>query len=198
MEEKLNRRERKKIHSKNAILSAAIKLFAANGYKETSIADIMNEADLGTGTFYNYFSSKEEILKELLRNIVAQLRLYMEQSAEENKSAAVMLTDTLLLTADILEKNRFVQPLFLSAVEKGAEVKGHTSNLSGASFRDIFNQIVRQGQLSGEFRDDVPAAVITELFHSILQTASFSSLNMPFRENVKYKLEIVLGGMKKD
>lgn len=197
MAEQINRRERKKIHSKNAILSAAIKLFVAKGYKETSIADIMNEADLGIGTFYNYFGSKEEILKELLMNIVAQLKSYMEQSAEENKSAAIMLTDTLLLTADILEKNRFVLPLFLSAAEKGAEPKEHTASMGGVSFKDIFSQIVRKGQLSGEFRNDIPAAVITELFHSILQTASFSSLDMSFKENVSYKLEIVLSGMKR-
>ena len=62
-EKKLGRRERKKIASRKAILAAAKQEFVRQGYKETSIADIMERADLAVGTFYKYFSSKEEILK---------------------------------------------------------------------------------------------------------------------------------------
>ena len=70
MEDGITRRERKKIHSKQAIVKAAVKLFSNKGFQETSVADIMNEADLGIGTFYNYFESKDEILKSLLQEIV--------------------------------------------------------------------------------------------------------------------------------
>ena len=53
----MGRRERKKLQSKQTILAAAVKQFMAKGVKETSIADIMGEAELGVGTFYNYFES---------------------------------------------------------------------------------------------------------------------------------------------
>ena len=62
----INRRERKKIFSQKAIVESAVKLFTQKGYQETTVADIMSEADLGIGTFYNYFQSKEDILKHLL------------------------------------------------------------------------------------------------------------------------------------
>ena len=45
----------------------------AQGFKETSVADIMNAADLGIGTFYNYFESKEEILMCLLGRLVDEV-----------------------------------------------------------------------------------------------------------------------------
>ena len=70
MDEKISRRERKKIQSKQAILQASVHLFSTKGFQDTSIADIMNEADLGIGTFYNYFESKEEVLKSLLNGLV--------------------------------------------------------------------------------------------------------------------------------
>ena len=50
---KLGRRERKKMQSRQEILEAAVKNFSEKGYSKTSIADIMETADLGTGTFYN-------------------------------------------------------------------------------------------------------------------------------------------------
>ena len=72
-EKKLGRRERKKIASRQAILTAAKQEFVRQGYKDASIADIMERADLGVGTFYNYFSSKEEILMSLLVGLMGEV-----------------------------------------------------------------------------------------------------------------------------
>nr|WP_278265822.1 TetR/AcrR family transcriptional regulator [Nocardia sp. AG03] len=41
---------------------AAVDLFEAGGYEETTVADIAAEAEVGTRTFFNYFASKEELL----------------------------------------------------------------------------------------------------------------------------------------
>ena len=41
MDEKISRRERKKIHSKRVILEAAVKCFGKKGFQDTSIAEIM-------------------------------------------------------------------------------------------------------------------------------------------------------------
>ena len=70
----MGRRERKKLQSKQTILDAAVKQFTAQGVRETSIADIMNAADLGIGTFYNYFESKDAVLLCLLNGLVDELR----------------------------------------------------------------------------------------------------------------------------
>ena len=118
MEENITRRERKKIHSKKSIVESAIKLFSQKGYQETSVADIMNEADLGIGTFYNYFESKDEILKNLLQAIVEEIRESFESSLRQGeKPAAQVLADTVKLTASLLDRNRFVLPLFLRAAD---------------------------------------------------------------------------------
>ena len=55
LEHTLSKREAKKIKSKKTIIQSAIVLFAQKGLKDTSIADIMQKANLGIGTFYNYF-----------------------------------------------------------------------------------------------------------------------------------------------
>ena len=79
MEENITRRERKKIHSKKSIVESAIKLFSQKGYQETSVADIMNEADLGIGTFYNYFHSKEDIIHHVLTQKLDQAENSLEK-----------------------------------------------------------------------------------------------------------------------
>ena len=49
------------------IIEVATRLFAHNGYHPTSVADVVDAVGVGKGVFYWYFSSKEELLAELLK-----------------------------------------------------------------------------------------------------------------------------------
>lgn len=196
MVKSMNRRERKKINSKKAIIDAAVALFIKQGYSETSIAEIMNEADLGLGTFYNYFQSKEEILKYFLGDIIAKTNQSFISLSKEAKNAAEILTEMFLFTGRMLDQNRFVLPLFLSSVHKGTGTKTSSAPPTDRlTFKTIFDGIITEGQQKGEFRKDIPAEVITEMFHSIFQAASFSSLDITFMENIEYKLKLILDGL---
>ncbi|PIC64775.1 TetR family transcriptional regulator [Sporosarcina sp. P13] len=53
---------------KKLVLQTAKKLFIENGFQATSIQDILDEAHISKGTFYNYFSSKNECLMAILRD----------------------------------------------------------------------------------------------------------------------------------
>ena len=112
MAEIVGRRERKKQLSRQAILKAAQQLFIDRGYKETSVADIMNGADLGTGTFYNYFQSKEEVLMALLGDSVEMVEAAVRESRERGDKAVETLAAGIMATSIFLDENRYVLPLF--------------------------------------------------------------------------------------
>ncbi|HKP35432.1 MAG TPA: helix-turn-helix domain-containing protein, partial [Pyrinomonadaceae bacterium] len=50
---------------RSAILRAATRVFARNGYFNSKVADIARAADVADGTVYLYFKSKEEILHSI-------------------------------------------------------------------------------------------------------------------------------------
>lgn len=202
MEKSMSKREQKKALSRRAILEAAVTLFAQKGVHETSIADIMASANLGLGTFYNYFASKEDILMELLKNIVADIEDRHTHLREEARDMAVVLEELILYTAELLSRNRFVMPLFLRAAEHAAAVSAPAAPAERAerptapAFKELFKNIIEGGQKSGEFRSDIPAGVITEMFHSLFQAAAFSTLGLRFEENIRLKTRLIIDGMK--
>ncbi len=84
--------------NKDKILSSAEKLFGKYGYKNVKVYEITQSAGLGVGTFYLYFKTKEEILRELVdwinKGLRYNVRLSIEQAIEK---------------FEILRKNRIAQ-----------------------------------------------------------------------------------------
>ena len=91
MEGKKLTREQKKVVYRKAILEAAKQEFIRKGYKDASIAAIMEAAGLGVGTFYNYFSSKEEILMQLLANLLREVTDKLAQMKDAGEAACKRL-----------------------------------------------------------------------------------------------------------
>lgn len=59
------KRDQTKKANRQAILDAAREVFAKLGYGATTVRDIIRATDLASGTFYNYFKSKEEVFQAI-------------------------------------------------------------------------------------------------------------------------------------
>jgi len=69
----ISRRERKKIAARAQILSAAIDLFSRRGLDAVTMDEIAAAADVGKGTIYNYFATKEDIVVAFMADLEARL-----------------------------------------------------------------------------------------------------------------------------
>src|SRR6185436_13620063 len=85
------RRERRKTEVRQRVFRAALQLFAIKGFNATTVEDITQAADVGKGTFFNYFPTKEYLLAEWV-----ELRLDILRSAKaEVEQGQFKLRDTL-------------------------------------------------------------------------------------------------------
>ena len=55
---------------KQELLQIAYRMFLSNGYENTSVDGIIEEAGIAKGTFYHYFSSKEQLLEEVIDSMI--------------------------------------------------------------------------------------------------------------------------------
>lgn len=65
---------------KNKIINAAKKEFARVPIEEASIKNIVEEAEIARGSFYQYFESKEDLLKYILNSKAKNLEAFLKQS----------------------------------------------------------------------------------------------------------------------
>src|SRR5271169_5458527 len=68
------KRAQTKLENRRAILTAAREVFAEVGYEAASVRDIIGRTGLASGTFYNYYRSKEEIAHAMASDAAERLR----------------------------------------------------------------------------------------------------------------------------
>jgi len=66
-------RETNKTKNRQAIIEAGIRVFISKGVSETTVRDIIRSTGLASGTFYNYFNSKEEVLVAIFNDFAKEI-----------------------------------------------------------------------------------------------------------------------------
>lgn len=84
--EPIGKREKTKAANRQAILVAARAVFAQLGYEAATVRDIIRGTDLASGTFYNYFRSKEEVFEALADDGARRFRPILRMAHANAKS----------------------------------------------------------------------------------------------------------------
>ncbi len=80
------RRAATKAANRAAIIAAARAVFAQMGYGQATVRDVVRRTDLASGTFYNYFSDKEELFREVLEESAVEVRARVQSARRQARS----------------------------------------------------------------------------------------------------------------
>jgi AcrR family transcriptional regulator len=163
------RRERRKEATRRQIFQAAMKLFEKKGIFATTVEEITKAADVGKGTFFNYFPSKEAILSAMAERQVGILDRAVERASVAESVRPVLLEMCKELASGpgrsqimlrsllgMVLSNKMLFSIFSAVLAKG---------------RERVTAIVERGQELGEIRRDLPAQDIARcLQHNVFGT----------------------------
>lgn len=95
------RRPRDKEATRQRILEAAVATFAAKGYNQTGVEDVVRASGTSKGAFYYHFAGKEQLFDELLRRFVERLTADLDHAIRDVHGAARKVEEALgaVLTA---------------------------------------------------------------------------------------------------
>ncbi|HUA11053.1 MAG TPA: helix-turn-helix domain-containing protein [Solirubrobacteraceae bacterium] len=86
------RQDRRRERTRARLLGAARTLFARQGVEETRINEITEEADVGFGSFYNHFDSKEAIVEAVLADSLGAQGAALERATRELEDPAEVVS----------------------------------------------------------------------------------------------------------
>ena len=109
-----SRRERKKIAVRSQILSTAIDLFSRRGLDAITIDEIAAAADVGKGTIYNYFATKEDIVVAFIADLEARMAPTIARFRPGRRPAHRVLADYILLHFRLKEPYHAFVRVFLA------------------------------------------------------------------------------------
>jgi len=162
-----NRRERRSLELRERLIRAALDLFAKQGFAETTVEDITNAADVGKGTFFNYFPSKDHILLAFAEMQLEQLRLAVEEARHARAPLLEFVRSLLVrMTAEPARNPDLIRGILLAFLGN-SEVRQVMRDLH-AHVLDLHTQMVQIGQERGEVRRDLPAAEIALVFRQAI------------------------------
>ena len=79
----LSRKERDRLRNREAILNAAVHLFARNGFNDTKLEDVAALAEFGKGTLYNYFKNKNDLLISAFDYALRKVIEYLDEQLKD-------------------------------------------------------------------------------------------------------------------
>lgn len=100
--QELSRSERRKQRTRRALMNAAQVLVREQGYDNITIQDITDAADVGLGTFYNYFESKNELFEGILQELNDQFLSELDEIQAGIKDPAFRFVLTLRHALDCI------------------------------------------------------------------------------------------------
>jgi AcrR family transcriptional regulator len=109
-----SRRERKKIAARSQILSTAIGLFSRRGLDAVTIDEIAAAADVGKGTIYNYFATKEDIVVAFMADLEARMAPAIARFRPGERPVDHVLADYILLHFRLKEPYHAFVRVFLA------------------------------------------------------------------------------------
>jgi AcrR family transcriptional regulator len=127
------------------------------------VEDITNAADVGKGTFFNYFPSKDHILLAFAEMQLAKLQSTVEHLRTTGESIPQFLrTLGIRMTEEPARNPSMVRALLLANLSS-TPVR-EAMRINQARGQEILTEFIAIGQQRGEIRDDLPAKDLATVF----------------------------------
>jgi AcrR family transcriptional regulator len=197
--QRLGRRERKKIQTKERIVECAVALFASRGYDSTTMEDIGECADVSRATVFNYFTRKDEIVSEVFRRRRAELAELLAEANEQASDTRRRLQRALTALARLHEDDPAARRATVRAwLRAGGPLMPDASDTAA-----LFADVVRSGQQRGDVPHNIKATsaglVILDTYLGVLyRWVSHEDDEFDLEENLMAALDVVLTGITRD
>src|SRR5437870_3318125 len=153
---------------REAILRAAIRVFARNGYFNSKVADIARAAGVADGTVYLYFKSKEEILHSIfdasMEKAIAEARKLIRNVTDPREKLRLVAT----MHLERLGADRDLAIVFQVELRGSTKFMEEFSAAGFAEYLSLLRTTFEEGLRAGVFRKDLNSKIVAKVLFGAL------------------------------
>jgi len=177
---------------REAILRAAIRVFARNGYFNSKVADIAHEAGVADGTVYLYFKSKEEILHSIFDTSMAKAIAEAHQLIKGVTDPREKLRRVATMHLARLGANRDLAIVFQVELRGSTKFMEEFSAAGFAEYLSLIRTTFEEGQRAGVFRKNMNAKVVAKILFGALDEMATNWIISKRRYQLEPMAELVM------
>lgn len=172
------------------ILRAAGRVFARKDYHRVTMQEVAEEAQVGKGTLYRYYKSKDDLYFSIIRIGLDALEGYLRHEASKASGDVDKLKRVIAGTLFFFEKNRPFVKVFLQEEVRLRDQGEHPCLAAQAKLVRLTEEMIEQGQEAGVFRRaDVP--LTAALLIGMLKGAFLSELDALVKLDLEDRARII-------
>lgn len=177
----VNRRQEASRKRREAILAAALEVFAAEGFAAARLDDVAEKAGVAKGTIYLFFKDKDELFEQLLVSAITPVLTQIEAMSQVSEQPLDSVLAAIFghFRREILETNR--REIIRLVVSEGrrfpkiAEIYHRQVVAKGtAIIRRLAKKARERGELSHDGLERFPHLVVAPLLMAVLWDGLFS------------------------
>ena len=146
----MGRRQRRAAETRVRLFRCALQLFAERGYPNVTVEDITEAADVGKGTFFNYFESKDHVLGVMAEIQLGRVKEALTAAEAGEQTICWVLHHLFLRSAEEPGRSPDLARALLSSFLASEGVRRHMAHNLASEGRKMLGQIVASGQKRGE------------------------------------------------
>lgn len=156
------------------ILAAALDIISTQGFSNTTVQEIAERAGVGKGTFYTYFTTKEDVLTHLLEDGLTHMGQHIERKIRTLKGSVVKLRAVLREQLRYFHDHQSLCRLITREVWGHNEQSSSVAKRIRFSYIEMLKEVIDKGIKEGELRTLDSETVATALYGMVSVVALYT------------------------
>jgi TetR/AcrR family transcriptional regulator, fatty acid metabolism regulator protein len=185
-----------------AILRAAIKVFARSGFFNAKVADVASEAGVADGTVYLYFKNKDDILVSIFNDHMNEALAGGRKTLGEIDDPVEKIRRIVMAHLEGLGRDRELAVVFQVELRSSTKFMEQFSATKVTEYLELIRGVIEEGQARGVFRRRLNAQVVAKvLFGALDEMATnwvLSRKRYSLASTADTVIDVFLNGIGKD
>jgi len=184
---------------KQQLYQSAKAMFSERGFKDTNISAITKAANMAVGTFYLYYSSKEQLFMEIFKDENTRLKRELLDKLDLNESPKAIILRMLKINQEGIQTNPILREWYTSdEFRKIEQAYREAHAIDSLNFLyDTFLSLVERWQAEGKMRSDIDSKMIMKVFEAVINVDTHKDeLGMEYFPNLlDIMTDLILKGL---